>query len=1193
VWGRAASPARGTGAVDRYLEVVRRLTTFAHIGTRCGAPHPGRGGRAFPCVVVSVAGLPAVGTITLQQTGSRVHDPVDVVVPAESRGPAGGRILVLFADRDLPDSVPSTGIVLPSLGRTVTEEEALKALDSRGSVGAAVTAVATAHLVRLRRYGVSLNARAPEGVRRYASVASEGMQGAGPYPPAQWPGALSVLRLAAKSSVDAAARATAGGDDAPSAQSLGVQLHQRLVTALRVLPPGWSAEEGLGFAYGFNRFGKQFHQVASMVEGKTTRKVVELYFWLHLARSHADAPPVATVERALKACEEDAADRRAAEGSLPRSAGASAGSSSRPSAASPGRRGPAVDDAAPGTLAGAAEPRSRPPGISTSASEADADPWADPGAAGPAAKRVKTEGPGSPPSPAGTDDAIALLATSTPSGIRRALSDAEGAGKAGLSDEEASDDVLVLSDEDDEDEEEDDDDNDDDAAQSADPVAAEPGAAHATSSSGPAGAGAGAVAVAVPVASQSPAPPASAALLPSPPGPEAPSLPALPSSGPIVATTTTVTAPTVASAGTAVAATSPPAGPAAVATSTHAAASAPAVPPAVSPKQEGAQAHPAAAAAAEAAAVVGTVSPAVRGGGSISGSDAGSDAIARRRPRRQTRQALAARVRDGLPASARAGLRWCSACGTVRPSVRVCASAPCSATLCERCFRSRVTSLRLPCKASWSLAAQNKWWLCFGCCPPMASAAEDDTALTSVDALAEFAVRCSLRRQAGHGPAGLGAAAMTSSERDVLALGAEIAVLSSRKPGRSAQAMNPSSIATTRQRRQAKAPTRFNAWEPSTSWRSRKRSSASRDDAGEEEEEEDDEDDDEGGPSRVAGGAARSSGSEQGRHAALVAGAAARAAEMRAAESVRAAKRLREAQGQGAAGMGRYGPVRTPAPVPMPVPMPVQMPMQAYGAAVHGFPGAQAAAMAALASQGMVSGGMPHGADMLSFEMFQQQQQQAAMAAWVRRREEEASGYRAMPQYGGHPRTQQEMMQLILFQQQQQQQAMEEQQARMLQMQPYLQRAAAGPDPALGGDPSYGGYGPQAHSAAAYAGSSTGYGPYGYGGPQPPPPAPPPDNPFLAAVRATYSQFPGVYAELQSLLSRFRARQLGHEDLVRSILGLLHAAPASLLSMLVEYVPADHQHLVLDAVATRRHHDVARAMQAQAAMYGPRGRGAQ
>jgi len=48
--------------------------------------------------------------------------------------------------------------------------------------------------------------------------------------------------------------------------------------SVAVLPPGWSQMEALAFAYGFNRFGKQFHQIAKMLPGKRTRDVVAFYY---------------------------------------------------------------------------------------------------------------------------------------------------------------------------------------------------------------------------------------------------------------------------------------------------------------------------------------------------------------------------------------------------------------------------------------------------------------------------------------------------------------------------------------------------------------------------------------------------------------------------------------------------------------------------------------------------------------------------------------------------------------------------------------------------------------------------------------------------------------------------------------------------------------------------------------------------
>jgi hypothetical protein len=327
-----------TDVAGPFLQAVRRLTLHLHVGTRGGAPHPDRGDRIFPCVVISVVGLPVIGRTEAQMAGAASAEQVDVVRPGlpcdrytkgslpapsdcaggisihspasspgarlvNSVGLAKSSVVVLFADKDIPTSVPAEQFVLNSQFSTVPDELALSLLmDAGGDPATALSMVWELHLDELRARRVTLT----KGGESNASLLLEraSLDGKGPTKSQNVPTELA-LSVSLGSSADAAAHVTVNekphGELGKLSVPSCVRLYQRIVAALRVLPPHWSSVQGLQYAYGMNRFGKQFHQIAWCVQGKSARQVCELYYLLKFSRCAAQAPDSDALDAALAA----------------------------------------------------------------------------------------------------------------------------------------------------------------------------------------------------------------------------------------------------------------------------------------------------------------------------------------------------------------------------------------------------------------------------------------------------------------------------------------------------------------------------------------------------------------------------------------------------------------------------------------------------------------------------------------------------------------------------------------------------------------------------------------------------------------------------------------------------------------------------------------------------------------------------
>jgi len=424
-------------------------------------------------------------------------------------------------------------------------------------------------------------------------------------------------------------------------------------------------------------------------------------------------------------------------------------------------------------------------------------------------------------------------------------------------------------------------------------------------------------------------------------------------------------------------------------------------------------------------------------------------------------------------------------------------------------------SLRVPCKASWSLAAQNKWWLCFGCCPPMPTPAEDETALTSVDALAEFALHCAARAEddAVAGAKPRGGAAPTPSERAVLQLGDEITALVTSRPAPSARAVDPSSIATTRQRRQARAPVRFNA-EVRQSGRIR----ASRDASPGSSDEEDGDEDGGGG-----GGAGR--GRRRG------AASAEPGVPSSAAAAARAAKRARDGRAGAAALRGVYGSHQDDAGSPAGQP--------ARGGA-HALAASQLEARRRYDRQLRESAAeaiwRQRQAERRRAQLVHEHQQRLQRAAYGQA--VHATGLAAVRSYGAWEQSPQTM----------------QRQAAPARAETWPgQRDAAGAG-AASAHP-YGAYGLPQPGAAAAAAARAAH----------PPPASSASR-FLEAVRAEYAARPYVYSQLVQFLGAFRRHEMGPQTLVRNILELIRDAPPATIASMYDFVPSEYFYLIAAAV---------------------------
>lgn len=68
------------------------------------------------------------------------------------------------------------------------------------------------------------------------------------------------------------------GSGPRAASPTGAWVAHRCRVALSLECPGWSEMDGLAFSYGFNRFGKHFHQIARIIPGKATKDVVAYYY---------------------------------------------------------------------------------------------------------------------------------------------------------------------------------------------------------------------------------------------------------------------------------------------------------------------------------------------------------------------------------------------------------------------------------------------------------------------------------------------------------------------------------------------------------------------------------------------------------------------------------------------------------------------------------------------------------------------------------------------------------------------------------------------------------------------------------------------------------------------------------------------------------------------------------------------------
>ncbi|KAA0172243.1 hypothetical protein FNF28_00246 [Cafeteria roenbergensis] len=594
--------------------------------------------------------------------GRDAREPVDVVAPPKPGAGARGSdsVIVLFADRHTPDAVPLSSIELHGQYQTVSPERALEALRTEaGDAQRAMAVVARLHTTRLADRGVSLLPGAADAMLATASALAQALPGsseagvvghaaAGPGErPAAGLAGQTVLSEASVVDSVAVSLATCTGTaiacQASGGPSLGLQLHQRLVAALRVLPPGWTEADGLGFARGFTRFGKQFHQVAAKCPGKSTLRVVEHYYWLMNARSSGDAPDAAMLDAAVEASRRQSAEEGS--GAAPHRTG------------TPSSAGEASADGG-GRRDGPNEPVVEP-GVGSDDDASDCDDAGDDAGDDEGDEQCRSRSAGNGSS-AGDGQQSPRSDTADHTGDDGEAGDAGGDG-------------------DDDRDDTDDDGLDDEAVASA-------------------------------------------------------SLKAEPMDGPVTS---------------------------------HSAAS----PLSSAPK------------------------PAVA---------VPSLALA-----------------DPILGAAAAG------------------SAGSASTMCEKCFRARVTALKKPCKASWSLACQNNWWLCFDCCPPFPDAADVRTGLHCIDGLAEYALFCAqelgdeeeragARPQsrlvaASGGPDGLGtskgqagpaegSAGLRPAELAVLQLGKEIETLYATKaPSRTARAFDDASIAASRQRRRAKAPERFPA----------------------------------------------------------------------------------------------------------------------------------------------------------------------------------------------------------------------------------------------------------------------------------------------------------------------------------------------------------------------------------------------
>ncbi len=1061
----------GWPALDSFVSAARKATVFAHVGLRCGAPHPGRRARTFPCVVVSVAGLPVAGKVVLSTTGVPAGEPVDVVAPPKPGAGARGSdsVIVLFADRHTPDAVPLSSIELHGQYQTVSPERALEALRTEaGDAQRAMAVVARLHTTRLADRGVSLLPGAADAMLATASALAQALPGsseagvvghaaAGPGErPAAGLAGQTVLSEASVVDSVAVSLATCTGTaiacQASGGPSLGLQLHQRLVAALRVLPPGWTEADGLGFARGFTRFGKQFHQVAAKCPGKSTLRVVEHYYWLMNARSSGDAPDAAMLDAAVEASRRQSAEEGS--GAAPHRTG------------TPSSAGEASADGG-GRRDGPNEPVVEP-GVGSDDDASDCDDAGDDAGddEGDEQSRSRSAGNGSS---AGDGQQSPRSDTADHTGDDGEAGDAGGDG--------------------DDDRDDTDDDGLDDKA----------GASRLVRGAGRPSSQQSALSAqsAHPRDGVEPAPPSGVAVASA-------SLKAEPMDGPVTS---------------------------------HSAASA------LSSAPKPAVAVPSLALAdpilgAAAAGSAGSASSPA--GASASNPDAAA-AGRRRQPRRRVRSSARSPLESATEA-AQSGLRWCSCCHAVRPAVRMCANLRCCRTMCEKCFRARVTALKKPCKASWSLACQNNWWLCFDCCPPFPDAADVRTGLHCIDGLAEYALFCAQElgdeeERAGArpqsrlvaapgGPDGLGtskgqagpaegSAGLRPAELAVLQLGKEIETLYATKaPSRTARAFDDASIAASRQRRRAKAPERF-----------------------------------------VAGGSARSGRQARGQAKGRFAGgtlAEAKAESLREAARVRAAKRERE----GGAAEGTASKRPTPQGPPGFVAPGSGVPARPWArtpsaaSAPFAFPGPQPARNAVpvypsdypqlAASQFPTPGESGTAAYCTSPGYLGYSWEAAAFGL--------PSHIGAAGVYGlGH----EDVYRMALERQRLALQAAESAASRAA-MQAF--------------DPSFYGYDNRRAQHRPPPAATPLRGPQA---PAPATPAPGAAN-FIDSVRWTYRSTPVVYATLVRHLDAFQRKEMGPETLVRNILSLLREAPDTLLQQLGGFVPEHLRFLVEDALRTRR-----------------------
>lgn len=262
-FGDSTSRAIDKETVNRYLESVAQIIHFVYVGIRVGAYHPLKS-RYFPGVIVAIRVPPSVTT----RSNEFCRNDYSLF--------PGTVVDVLFNDGNECVRLDARDVQLESTFRSVSEEAALDILKSHDhDVGSALTDVQKIHSAHVSKHAFiphmdGTHGPSPLGMLKYK-------------PPQIRPGTSGV---ATKSGPDQERVSPVQSDSESTSSIQSVKecsntptctlsdkecepdediTRQMILRALLALPPGWSTKEKHSYALGFNRYGKSFHRIHSLM----------------------------------------------------------------------------------------------------------------------------------------------------------------------------------------------------------------------------------------------------------------------------------------------------------------------------------------------------------------------------------------------------------------------------------------------------------------------------------------------------------------------------------------------------------------------------------------------------------------------------------------------------------------------------------------------------------------------------------------------------------------------------------------------------------------------------------------------------------------------------------------------------------------------------------------------------------------